>query len=110
MFAATEPERLALLRSLIQTLKKIQVPTSPFESGFKSKFSGIVLTVSEALESYRSSPAATQRDKLICSDALADLVKSEISIVTLEGMRETELGDSLVKKLTRCEKEVKLVY
>jgi hypothetical protein len=64
-------------------LKLVKVPASPFEAGFIARLSFIVLSVSGALETLKSSAVASERDQIICSFALAELVKLEISIVTL---------------------------
>jgi hypothetical protein len=43
----------------MQALKNVQIPTSPFEAGFVERLQSIVLTVSEALETFRLSRVAT---------------------------------------------------
>lgn len=61
----------------------MRIPASPFEAGFIPRLSEILLTVSESLETLRSSAISSERDRIICSNSLAELVKLEISIVTI---------------------------
>ena len=92
-------ERRSTVYNLLQALRQVQekLPLSPFEGGFAKRLGGGIKDVHELLSTFSTLPFLTERDSLICSDALqtlSDLLLQATNLST-ENAQNDENEESL---------------